>query len=154
MILEVKKENVSNIPVGLRFKYNETTALYEGQWTCEEEGDNYSLTKESYYSFSPSFYAFNEEIFNQVKLEEKDEKIKTDMGVENSQTQDESKDISDQDKTGHGGIDSTTSDLREKLFGEEMEETSKESKSKGSSIHKSRLISSKRKLKETREKDQ
>ena len=40
MILEVKKENVSNIPVGLRFKYNETTALYEGQWTGEEEGNN------------------------------------------------------------------------------------------------------------------
>lgn len=102
MILEVIKQNPSNIPVGTTFKYNKKSGMYESFERHEDIGDTYEFVKQNYYSFSPSFYTFNEEIFNQVKLEEhKDDNVKiTEEASETSSTENLSRSESPDSESG------------------------------------------------------
>ena len=112
--------------------------MYESIERDDVIADEYTLTKESYYSFSPAFYAFNEEIFNQVKLEEENEnktEIKEEASVQEESTEDVScncKACQDYNNTfGMGNLRAGI--LREKLQRQAMEARSKESESEGPS---------------------
>lgn len=136
-MIEVIKTNPSNIPVGTIFKLNPATGMYESMECYVDVGDNYEFYKKSHYSFSPSFYAFNEEIFNQVKLEKAHEKLQSDAGEESPKTQDESKDVHPEGEADDRDIGEPTADMYEGDQREEMETSSEESKSEREGVHES-----------------
>jgi len=131
MILQVVKENSSNIPVGILFSYNDETEVYESMERDDVIADEYTLTKESYYSFSPAFYAFNEEIFNQVKLENNE--IKIDIKEEETSQEEPSNDLSCGCEADPNYAIQRAGDLRERIQRQAMEKASQEGESKRSS---------------------
>ncbi len=75
-MIEVIKNNSYNIPIGIRFVLNPESGRYESYEIHEDIGDDCEFIRSTLFGFTPSFYELNKEIFNQVKLEETNEKNK------------------------------------------------------------------------------
>jgi len=132
MILQVIKEN-EHFPVGTLFKYSNDANAFICVVESDDVGEGYEFRHESYYLFSPLFYEQNKEIFNQVKLEEKDEKNKNTEGEETPPQESQSKDICAPEYCDRG-CPVCSPRMREDIQREEMEEGRSQSESSGSSV--------------------
>jgi len=133
MILKVIKEN-SYFPLGTYFRFDAPRERFIALEREENTGDGYESITDCKYAFSIPYYEKNKEIFNQVKLEETNEKNKNNEGPESPSTQSESEDVCDQSEAiRHDPVVSRT-ELHKKLQRKEMEESPEERESSRNSV--------------------
>lgn len=135
MILQVVKKN-SNFPIGTMFHFKEGANVFYSIERNEDVGDDYEMIKESYYQFSPSFYELNKELFNQVKLEDRNEKNKNISGEENSETETENISGNNSDETGN--CDNCPLQEEETLLRDKVEERYSQSAERRNSVQEER----------------
>ncbi len=151
IILRVIKEN-ELFPVGAEFLYNEGWDAYVYTERTEEIGDEMSQVNDRLVRISPSFYEANKEFFNQVKLEDQDEKNKNIEAEENTSAENESKDTYREVVSCDGCIYSRHAEAKN-LQREEVEEAPERSESEGNSIQQEGPVRAKDLFEKNRSKD-
>jgi hypothetical protein len=101
MLVEIFKEN-NSFPVGTQFVYDKATNMFVSAERVEDISDNYYSIMTRRYSFSPSFYEINKNIFNQVKLED-NEKNKVAESAQGAQAESKSENIQIDNKSHRRG---------------------------------------------------
>lgn len=153
MILQVIKEN-EYFPVGWEFMYNEQNEAFVYIYEEEDISKDVLYVNQGYCQFSPSFYEENKELFNQVKLEETNEKNKNTEGPEDPSTQGESENVLHPHEAQYGGIIVATGNMRQELQRKEVEEANEGCESEGPCINEEGLTSPLREYQKNREEDQ
>ena len=153
MILQVIKES-EYFPVGAEFLYNEHNEAFVHVHREEEGNDDILYINEGYIQFSLLFYEEHKELFNQVKLEETNEKNKDIESTENPETEDQSEDVLYSHKSQLGSTIVATGNMRQELQRKEMEEATKGCESEGPCNNEEGLGSPLREYQKNREEDQ
>jgi hypothetical protein len=88
MILEVTKEN-SLFPLGMRFIFDREQELFIGVDQVDDASEDYAFHSRTQYSFAFPTLLRNEEIFTEVKIEEKNENNQISSGQEDTESKSE-----------------------------------------------------------------
>lgn len=150
-MLQVIKEN-NSFPIGAEFLWDEEREIFTCVHRDEETSDNMSYVSEQYWGFSPSFYVNNKKLFNQVKLEEQNEKNKNTEAEANTPAESESEDTYSKVVSSDGCIYSRHAKA-ENVQREEVEEESEERESERNSLQQEGPIRAKNLFEKSRSKD-
>jgi len=151
-VLQVIKEN-DFFPLGSEFLYNEDTDEFIYNELMEEGDAEVSYTSNRYYRFSPSFYEDNKEIFNQVKLEEQDEKNENFEAEANSPAESKSENVYTANGPYNGHTYYDACNMCKELQREEVEEAVKGSQSEWNRFYEKRAYSQQKERSKSRSKD-
>ena len=128
MLVEVFKEN-NSFPVGTQFVYDKARNMFISAEKVEDISDNYYSVMTRRFSFSPSFYEINKDIFNQVKLEEHEENKMAESAQSAQAESSESENVSNSNQPSR--VVDYGAEVREKDQREEVEEGTSEGPPKG-----------------------
>ena len=135
MILEVTKEN-RLFPLGMRFIFDKEQELFIGADEEDDVNDEYAFHTKTLYSFAIPTLLQNEEIFTEVKIEEKNENNQMCSGQED--TESKSEDIQNTEKQCNWPIGLRANSMCEEVQREEVEEKIEEEEVIRGSLYESR----------------